>query len=106
MSVVVRRAVLASIVSVWSAVAHAQSTAAALAGLWVQQSGTVRSSTTSTSSILLPSGVVRTYFFGSTGIVYAESTDASSLASTQATSIGILTTGQLLSNPEIGRAHV
>jgi hypothetical protein len=103
MSVVVRRAVLASIVSVWSAVAHAQSTAAALAGLWVQQSGTVRSSTTSTSSILLPSGVVRTYFFGSTGIVYAESTDASSLASTQATSIGIPTTGQLLSNPAVIR---
>ena len=42
--------------------AEAATTAAGLADPWVAQSGTVRSSTTSTSSLLLPSGLVRTYY--------------------------------------------
>jgi len=84
-----------------AAMAQAATTAAGLAGPWVAQSGTVRSSTTSTSSLLLPSGVVRTYYL-SGSIKYAESSDASSLATELSTNLSS-PSGLFLSNPTVIR---
>ena len=54
---------------------------------WVPVSGVVRARTTSTSSISLPDGTIRTYFLDGANIVYAESSDGRDLSKTVPTNI-------------------
>ena len=54
---------------------------------WVEVSGVVRARTTSTSSISLPDGTIRTYFLVVGTIVFAESSDGRDLSKTVATNI-------------------
>ena len=99
------RFLIASIVALVTFVtvptSKAADTAAGLAGPWVLQSGTLRSSTTSTSSLLLASGNVRTYFLGG-DIKYVESSDASSFATEGTTNLRA-PAGLFLSNPTVIR---
>ncbi len=90
-----------AMVLAFASAGQAATTAAGLAGTWVAQSGTVRSTTTSTSSLLLPSGLVRTYFL-SGSIKYSESADASSLSVSTSTNLSS-PTGLFLSNPTVIR---
>jgi predicted GH43/DUF377 family glycosyl hydrolase len=69
---------------------------------WVPQAGTVRSDTTSTSSILLPDGKIRTYFLSEEGnFVFAESKDGSDLSQTTTTSINNNNGQSFISNPAV-----